>query len=229
MLQRHSSATLAASARAILDEKSKVVNLWQSMPDGCYDGRKIITACLMKNGQNLIGEPSAVMFRKQDARRGFDPKYLQIVDMEMWFHLLEKGDLAYTREPLCAFRCHPLQQTERNTTSGRGDREHVFFYDYATQPWIPRKAVFALLFHLHRHLRRQRRRVDIAAVWPELLECERRLIDRGGKGWRWFCGLFYIRYRFTKPFGNFFQSARKRFFRWRWRPWPAAGPRVSGD
>ena len=75
------------------------------------------------------------MFRKKDARRGFDPKYRQIVDLEMWFHLLEQGDLAYTREPLCAFRCHPLQQTERNKNNGIAWKEHaLFFSSHAIKP-----------------------------------------------------------------------------------------------
>ena len=185
---RYPSAVLAAAARAILDEKSNVVDVYQDLADGCHNGRKIITACLMENGKNLVGEPSAVLFRKSDARRGFDAGYRQIVDVEMWFHLLEKGDLAYTREPLCAFRCHPRQQTERNTASGIAWREHaVFFSNYAVQPWLPRKVVFPILFHL-RHSRRK----NPAANSPETLEWQRRLAGRWGGGWRWFYGWFCL-------------------------------------
>jgi len=57
------------------------------------------------------------MFRKADAVRGFNKDYRQIVDLEMWYHLLEQGKLAYLNEPLCAFRCHPDQQTEHNSRS----------------------------------------------------------------------------------------------------------------
>jgi len=220
MLRKNPSATLAASARVVLNERSEAVDLWRPLAQGSHDGRKIIAACLMENGRNLVGEPSAVMFRKNDARRGFDPQYRQIVDMEMWFHLLDKGDLAYTREPLCAFRCHPRQQSERNEESGLGTREHSFFYGYAAQPWIPRKAVVPLLFHLHRHLRRQRRRKGVAAIGPELPAYEQQLINRAGEGWRWFCRLYYIRYRFTKLFRFLGHSLQRRLFCWRWRGWP---------
>jgi glycosyltransferase involved in cell wall biosynthesis len=209
MLESHSSATLAASARVIIDERSNVVNLWRPLAEGCHDGRKIIKACLMKNGENLVGEPSAVLFRKADARRGFDPAYRQIVDVEMWFHLLEKGNLVYTREPLCAFRCHALQQTEINTSSGVGRREHaVFFSNYASQPWVPRKVILPLLWHL-----RRKRRGNPGATTSELLDCEQRLINCFGKGLRWSYLFYYVRYRVTIPFLNLHHSVQKRLSR----------------
>jgi glycosyltransferase involved in cell wall biosynthesis len=213
LMRQYPSAVLAASARIILDEESNAVDVYRDLAEGCHDGRKIITAYLMENGKNLVGEPSAVMFRKKDAQRGFAPKYQQITDVEMWIHLLEKGDLAYTREPLCAFRCHPFQQTERNTASGVSRREHaVFFSTYAVQPWLPRKVVFPILFHL-----RRLRRKDSSGADVEMLECERRLTDRWGKGWRWYYWLYCIRYRVAKPFRNLAHSAQKRLFRWRAR------------
>jgi glycosyltransferase involved in cell wall biosynthesis len=221
LLQKNPSATLAASARVVLNEKSEPVDLWRTLADGYHDGREIITVYLMENGRNLVGEPSAVLFRKRDAGRGFNPQYRQVVDMEMWFHLLEKGGLAYTGEPLCAFRCHPGQESGRNEASGIGAREHWFFYDCAAQPWVPRKAVFPLLFHLRRHLRRERRRKGAGSIAPELLERERRLIGRGGQRWRWFCFLYYIRYRVTKPIRNFRHALERRLFCRRWHRWPA--------
>jgi glycosyltransferase involved in cell wall biosynthesis len=206
MLKSDPAATLAASARVILDENSKVVNLWRNLPEGSHDGRKIIKACLMKNGQNLVGEPSVVLFRKADARRGFNTAYRQIVDVEMWFHLLEKGNLVYTREPLCAFRCHAKQQTEVNTASGVASREHiVFFTHYATQPWLPRRAALPYLLHLRRKLRK-----NPGANAAELRGLEQQLLNRLGK-WGWLTYLaYYIQYRITKPFINFYDSIKKR-------------------
>ncbi len=211
LLRQYPSAVLAASARIILDEQSNAVDIYRDLPEGCHPGRKIITACLMENGKNIVGEPSAVLFRKADAQRGFDPNYRQIVDVEMWMHLLEKGDLAYTREPLCAFRVHPSQQTELNTASGLARREHaVFFSNYALKPWLPRQVVLPLLFHLRRSQRQ-----NPGATDEEMLECERRLIQRWGGGWRWSYWLYCMRYRVAKPFRNLAHSAQKRLFRWR--------------
>jgi glycosyltransferase involved in cell wall biosynthesis len=211
MLEKHPTATLAASARVILGDNSEVLDVWRPLAEGCHDGRTIITEYLMENGKNLVGEPSAVLFRKADARRGFDARYRQVVDVEMWFHLLEKGDLAYTREPLCAFRCHPLQQTERNSLSGVGWKEGaLFFSSYAVQPQFPREAVFPILFHL----RRWRGRKPEADT-EEMAEWQRRLAGRWGTGWRWHYWLYCLRYRIAKPFRNLAHSVQKRLFRLR--------------
>jgi hypothetical protein len=213
LLEKYPSATLASSARVILDEESKVLDIYRPLADGCHNGKKIITACLMANGKNLVGEPSAVMFRKSDAGRGFDPQYGQLVDVEMWFHLLGKGDLAYTREPLCAFRCHPLQQTERNTESGLAWKEHaVFMASHAVQPQFPPAVVFPILFHL----RRSRGRNPDADT-AEMIEWQRRLAARWGAGWRFFYWLYCLRYRAAKPFGNIARSVEKRLFRRRFK------------
>ena len=177
LLERHPSATLAASARAILDEHSRVVNIWRPLAEGCHNGRKIITSCLIEDA-NLVGEPSATMFRKKDARRGFDPKYRQIVDLEMWFYLLETGGLACTREPLCAFRQHAQQQSALNDTFGLARREQtLFFASCATKPWLPRKIHFSSLFAL----RRARQKHPGAANPETLVEQERRLINEVGR------------------------------------------------
>ncbi len=214
LLESHPSATLAASARVILDDKSKAIDVWRPLAEGCHNGQKIITAYLMENGKNLVGEPSAVLFRKADAARGFDPQYRQIVDVEMWFHLLEKGDLAYTREPLCAFRCHPLQQTERNTDSGVAWKEHArFISSRAVQPQFPREVVFPILFHLRRWRRR-----NPDADSPEMAEWQRRLTVRWGRNWRWPYWLYCLRYRIAKPFRNLSHSAQRRLFRWFFKP-----------
>lgn len=213
LLESHPSATLAASARAIMDGRSRMVDIYRPLSDGIHGGDSVITRCLMENGRNIIGEPSSVLFRKADAQRGFDSKYRQIVDLEMWFHLLEKGDLVYTREPLSAFRCHPAQQTERNIRSGLAPRECVmFFTNYSTRSRLGRKAAFPLLFHLRRWRHR-----EPAAINSELKDCEQRLISFLGADWRWSYGSYCLRYRTTKPFHNLLHSIEKRLFQWRER------------
>jgi glycosyltransferase involved in cell wall biosynthesis len=208
---RYPSAVLAASARTILDEKSVPVDIYRDLKDGYHEGHSVITDCLMQNGKNLVGEPSAVLFRKTDARRGFDPKYQQITDVEMWFHLLERGGLAYSREALCAFRCHPSQQTERNTASGISRVEHALFFSrYAVQPWVEPRVVFPILFHLRRTRRKDRIPPD-----QHSLECEKRLTDRlrTQSNWYWYW-LYCIQYLLSKPFRNLAHSVEKRAFRW---------------
>jgi hypothetical protein len=70
--------------------------------------------------------------------RGFDSRYRQIVDLEMWFHILEKGNFAYLDEPLCSFRIHPDQQTKINMERVDLDCPESFLLidDYANKPYI---------------------------------------------------------------------------------------------
>jgi hypothetical protein len=117
LLQNNPSATLAASARTILDEKSNVIEIVRPLTDGCHNGRKIIADCLNENA-NLIGEPSAVMFRKKDAGSGFDPKYRQIVDSPVGV----RGLGLHPRSPLLLSSARPTaerpQRRQRTDAAG---------------------------------------------------------------------------------------------------------------
>lgn len=114
VLDADGSISLVAAARNVIDAHSGVLKVWSNFKDKTVsEGTEIILRCL-KEQKNLVGEPSAVMFRRNHAARGFDTKYRHLVDLEMWFHLLEQGKFAYIDEPLAAFRVHPDQQTKVN-------------------------------------------------------------------------------------------------------------------
>jgi glycosyltransferase involved in cell wall biosynthesis len=125
ILDKECDVSLVASARIVINEKSRVLETVAGFPDGVrIPGKELIKLCLDNffYQHNRIGEPSTVMFRKAAAGRGFDPRYRQLVDLEMWFHLLEHGAFAYVGEPLCAFRTHTEQQTVKN-------RENLSYID----------------------------------------------------------------------------------------------------
>jgi glycosyltransferase involved in cell wall biosynthesis len=106
--------SLVASARNIVDDRSRVLAIKSFFSETTSGrGSDVITRCLLEQ-KNLVGEPSVVMFRSSQALRGFDSRYLQFVDLEMWFYLLEQGLFAYIDEPLSAFRVHSGQQTRKN-------------------------------------------------------------------------------------------------------------------
>lgn len=113
-LDAQPGAALAASARRMADEHDV---LGRRMDDlgraGLHDGVAVIWQCL-GHGENRVGEPSVVMFRRALASRGFDAQYRQLVDLEMWLHLCEQGDLVFIDTPLCAFRQHGEQQSAVN-------------------------------------------------------------------------------------------------------------------
>jgi glycosyltransferase involved in cell wall biosynthesis len=129
--------SLVAAARRVVDERSRIVKVLSTYPGGASRrGADIIGDCIVEQ-QNRIGEPSAVLFRKKHAERGFDPRYRQIVDLEMWFHILEQGNFAYISEPLVSFRTHAEQQTRRNTLNpALLDEPFLLLEEYASKPYL---------------------------------------------------------------------------------------------
>ena len=109
-MKDHDQVTLAACSRRLSD------SMLQPIGESGYttqfvveNGSEAARRCFFKG--NLIGEPTAVMFRKKGAERGFNPAYSQLVDLEMWLHLLEKGDFLFVPEKLCTVRQHEGQAT----------------------------------------------------------------------------------------------------------------------
>lgn len=132
--------SLVGSPRNIIDDDSRLLETLSYLPRGAVmPGTEVINQCLRdQRNQNLIGEPSVVMFRTSQARRGFSPRYRQLVDLEMWFHLLEQGSYAHLAQPLSSFRIHTEQQTAKNVLSLAyiNDLSHLFddylFKDYVS-------------------------------------------------------------------------------------------------
>ena len=114
-LEVNKSAIMACSARLVIDERSNAINAWSCFTnDSLIDGREMIKQCILEQ-RNIIGEPTAVMYRREIGTRGFDPSFRQLVDLEMWLHLLSHGDLVYFNKPLVAFRQHSKQQSYINS------------------------------------------------------------------------------------------------------------------
>jgi len=114
-LEKNSSAIMVCSARIVIDEKSVPKKVWSFLDsDTLADGWKLSKQCIMEQ-RNIIGEPTAVMFRRTEGMIGFDPLFRQLVDLEMWLRLLRHGDMVFLRRPLVSFRQHPEQQSEVNS------------------------------------------------------------------------------------------------------------------
>ena len=137
LLDEHPGAVLAGSARRIVGEDSRELRTVSRFPDrSCVDGCTVIRRCLLEE-RNLVGEPSAVMFRRSEAARGFDPSFRQLVDLEMWFHLLGGGDYCHAGAPLVAFREHGGQQSVHNARAGVLIEELVRLnVDYGQRPGV---------------------------------------------------------------------------------------------
>ena len=127
VMTAQSEISLVACARQLMDERLKPISLARyAASDVSVDGKEAIRRCFFHG--NLIGEPTAVMFRSKDAVHGFNPTYPQLLDLEMWFRLLRIGGLAFLAAPLCAIRKHADQATDTNMRSGAvlGDKRRLF-------------------------------------------------------------------------------------------------------
>jgi glycosyltransferase involved in cell wall biosynthesis len=149
VLDRHREVTLACSFRSLIDHNGQVMAERGFTPTGrTVSGLLAIRDCLTA-ARNYIGEPSVVMFRKEQAQRGFHGGYRQMVDLEMWFYLLLQGDIWCEREPLAAFRHHPEQQTVRNVGELVHLEETLRLYDdylHASGVRLPRLLETALYY-----------------------------------------------------------------------------------
>jgi glycosyltransferase involved in cell wall biosynthesis len=65
---------------------------------------------------NCIGEPTAVMFRRELLSRSgyFDPALRQLTDWDMWLRMAGVAGLAYVDAPLATFRLHNRSATLHN-------------------------------------------------------------------------------------------------------------------
>lgn len=137
ILESDESVSLVGSSRIIIDENSKQVDVWSFYDsDTSRDGKEVINTCLLQL-KNHIGEPTVVMFRKSQASRGFDVRYKQLVDLEMWFHLLEQGRYYYFNDQLSSFRLHSEQQTQKNKkVSASEDDTELLYVEYFDKAYI---------------------------------------------------------------------------------------------
>jgi len=76
---------------------------------------------------NVVGEPSFTLVRRAEAIRtgGFDPRFAQLPDWDLWLRLAREGPLVFIDEPLGMFRVHPDAQSARNRHKLRTRSEFV--------------------------------------------------------------------------------------------------------
>ncbi|HAO78557.1 MAG TPA: glycosyl transferase family 2 [Verrucomicrobia subdivision 3 bacterium] len=156
ILEQDATVALVGTGSQLIDAQARVLTVRNNFHQtGTWDGKAVIVKCLEQN-QNLIGEPTAVMFRKSQAGRGFDERYRQIVDMELWFHLLEQGRFAYLAESFFAHRIHPQQATEMHKRTGVSVDDHrLLFTDYYRKPWLREYATRRMWFKQIYYLRKK--------------------------------------------------------------------------
>jgi glycosyltransferase involved in cell wall biosynthesis len=101
---------LVFCARSIIGPNGKTI-LQRGYPggrEGALAGARLIAGCV-RRGTNLIGEPAAVMIRKELATTtgSFDACNPYVIDLDYWFRLLNRGDAYYIPQTLASFRVLP--------------------------------------------------------------------------------------------------------------------------
>ena len=136
VFRRYPDVELVACSRQVLDEDLQPVRRLGYAENFVYlPGTEVIKRCLFDG--NLIGEPAAVLFRRSGVAQGFRENYSQLMDLEMWFHALEKGNFAFLPETLCYFRSHGGQSTLRNLLLLRAARDEIRIYlDYRKKEYL---------------------------------------------------------------------------------------------
>lgn len=196
-VEENPSIALAASVATLIDAQSQPIRTrCFFLNSGVWEGRPLIIHCLNEQA-NVIGEPSLALFRKAQAARGFDERFKQLLDLEMWFHLLEQGDFAYIAEPLCAFRLHSAQLTEANRRAGACQDEEVLLMESCcAKPWLKLAAAndpnAQRMLCSQRYYLRKRHGQRAAAVLEEL---SRILSRRHYAEW-------WVRHKVTRPFSH---------------------------
>ena len=195
------SVSLVGSASHVIDDQSKPLEFRNNFRrSAVLEGKSVIIRCLHDSG-NLIGEPSVVMFRREQAVRGFDERYRQLIDLEFWFYLLEENRFAYLAEPLCAFRQHREQQTAVNRQSGAHLKDEIMLaHHWLLRPWLQmsqrhNRLLFKQIYNFRKHHRVQARQLIedfMASLTPQ-----------------WYV-FYWIEHKLLNPFRNLNRSVRKR-------------------
>lgn len=141
VLEEHPDAVLAFCSRTIIRSDGKRLLVRRSpWPEGEVSAREVVRRCV-RAGTNVIGEPSAVLFRSEVARKigGFDGSIPYLIDLDYWIRLLAQGPGYYLSSPLASFRISSRQWSV--AIGHRQGREFVVFLNRlsAGSPWRIRK------------------------------------------------------------------------------------------
>lgn len=122
VLNKDARVSLVSSQRGFIDEKENLLSGFGTdivpadVSYKAYDGRGVIEF-MLGNCSNIIGEPSAALFRRRDLQnhywRANCRGYRVISDVVMWLELLEHGNLFLFREPLSYYRRHAGQEGQQ--------------------------------------------------------------------------------------------------------------------
>ena len=102
----HAGVALVTGPRDIIDDAGAVIVRRRGLAQAGRIGGQTMIRRVVASGRNWIGEPLAVLFRRDVAVAlgGFDAAEPYCIDIDMWCRLLGEGDLWVVPETVGAFR-----------------------------------------------------------------------------------------------------------------------------
>jgi glycosyltransferase involved in cell wall biosynthesis len=113
-LDAHPEVTLVSTAKRWIDDdgvETKVLRPFEEQR--VINGRDVIIYNLLRL-TNWVGEPSAVMFRRERLGDGFDTQLYHYGDIDYWFRIVDGASMIYLDEVLLSFRRHRQSATSKN-------------------------------------------------------------------------------------------------------------------
>lgn len=132
VLESCPTAVLAFCSRTVISPVgTRIIERSAPWHEGVVDAGTILQGCI-RSGTNLVGEPSAVLFRTEVARKVgiFDGQIPYVIDLDYWLRLLEHGSGYCLKAPLASFRISPSQWSA--TIGRRQSRQFTDFLNKLT-------------------------------------------------------------------------------------------------
>jgi glycosyltransferase involved in cell wall biosynthesis len=129
--QKDPSISLVVSTREYLFDNGSTIQ-YPIYFKGVRNGKQVIDECISENF-NPLGEPSFVMFRKQDITIGlFNTDMHWIADIDYWLRLCSIGNVFSLEKSCVLFRKHSQQATESIITNGKflSEERNLIYYNF---------------------------------------------------------------------------------------------------
>jgi glycosyltransferase involved in cell wall biosynthesis len=125
----HPQAAMVTGLRNIVDERGRTMIKGRGMTGsrGLMSGDEAIRHCV-RSGTNMIGEPTSVLIRSSEYvySGGWRDTWPYMMDLEMWFRVLQRGDLVVVPKVVATFRVHPTGWTSSFGSSQSRQARELF-------------------------------------------------------------------------------------------------------
>ena len=109
LLIQNPRAVAAVGPRAIIDDDDRVLMARRGARglSGCQPGRVVLRRTMLAGG-NVLGEPSAVLFRSDPLTRclPWSARFPYMLDLECYARILQLGDVVSSDQVVASFRVH---------------------------------------------------------------------------------------------------------------------------